>query len=102
VARRATKIAALMGTATNPILVDAGDQFQGSLYYTQYRGDEAAEFMPLLGYQAMTIGNHEFDDGPANLARFIDRSGCPCSAPTSTPAATRIWRARFCPSPCST
>jgi 5'-nucleotidase/UDP-sugar diphosphatase len=77
VARRATKIAELMGTATNPILVDAGDQFQGSLYYTQYRGDEAAEFMPLLGYQAMAIGNHEFDDGPANLAAFIDKVGLP-------------------------
>ncbi|HAJ37813.1 MAG TPA: multifunctional 2',3'-cyclic-nucleotide 2'-phosphodiesterase/5'-nucleotidase/3'-nucleotidase [Chloroflexi bacterium] len=77
VARRATKIAELMGTAMNPLLVDAGDQFQGSLYYTQYRGEEAAEFMPMLGYQAMTIGNHEFDDGPANLARFIDSVGLP-------------------------
>lgn len=77
VARRATKIAELMGSATNPILVDAGDQFQGSLYYTQYRGEEAAEFMPMLGYQAMAIGNHEFDDGPANLARFIDSVGLP-------------------------
>lgn len=77
VARRATKIAELMGAATNPILVDAGDQFQGSLYYTEYRGAEAAEFMPMLGYQAMAIGNHEFDDGPANLARFIDSVGLP-------------------------
>lgn len=75
VARRATKIAELMGAATNPILVDAGDQFQGSLYYTEYRGAEAAEFMQMLGYQAMAIGNHEFDDGPANLARFIDSVG---------------------------
>ncbi|GIK72391.1 MAG: multifunctional 2',3'-cyclic-nucleotide 2'-phosphodiesterase/5'-nucleotidase/3'-nucleotidase [Chloroflexota bacterium] len=77
VARRATKIAELMGSATNPILVDAGDQFQGSLYYTEYRGAEAAEFMPMLGYQAMAIGNHEFDDGPANLAKFIDSVGLP-------------------------
>jgi len=77
VARRATMLAAMMGTATNPILVDAGDQFQGSLYYTEYRGEEAAEFMAMLGYQAMAIGNHEFDDGPANLARFIDSVGLP-------------------------
>lgn len=77
VARRATMLAALMGTATNPILVDAGDQFQGSLFYTEYRGEEAAEFMAMLGYQAMAIGNHEFDDGPANLARFIDSVGLP-------------------------
>jgi 5'-nucleotidase/UDP-sugar diphosphatase len=77
VARRGAMLAALMGTATNPILVDAGDQFQGSLFYTEYRGEEAAEFMAMLGYQAMTIGNHEFDDGPANLARFIDSVGLP-------------------------
>jgi 5'-nucleotidase / UDP-sugar diphosphatase len=70
-------LAQLRETATNPILVDAGDQFQGSLYYTQYRGAEAAEFMPMLGYQAMAIGNHEFDDGPANLASFIDSVGLP-------------------------
>ena len=72
VARRATKIEELRGTVTNPILVDAGDQFQGSLYYTQYKGAEAVEFMNMLGYQAMTLGNHEFDDGPANLGKFLD------------------------------
>ena len=77
IARRATKLAELRSTVTNPILVDAGDQFQGSLYYTQYRGQEAADYMPLLGYQAMAIGNHEFDDSPANLARFIDAVGLP-------------------------
>ena len=77
IARRATKLAELRGTATNPITVDAGDQFQGSLYYTEYRGQEAADYMPMLGYQAMAVGNHEFDDGPANLAKFIDAVGLP-------------------------
>jgi len=77
IARRATKLAELRASATNPILVDAGDQFQGSLYYTQYRGQEAADYMPMLGYQAMAVGNHEFDDGPANLAKFIDAVGLP-------------------------
>lgn len=77
IARRATKLAELRTSATNPILVDAGDQFQGSLYYTEYRGQEAADYMPMLGYQAMAIGNHEFDDGPANLAKFIGAVGLP-------------------------
>ena len=72
VARRATKIEELRGTVTNPILVDAGDQFQGSLFYTQYKGAEAVEFMNMLGYEAMTLGNHEFDDGPENLGNFLD------------------------------
>ena len=41
------------------------------------RGQEAADYMPMLGYQAMAVGNHEFDDGPANLAKFIDAVGLP-------------------------
>ena len=77
IARRATKLAELRASAANPILVDAGDQFQGSLFYTEYRGQEAADYMPMLGYQAMAVGNHEFDDGPANLAKFIDAVGLP-------------------------
>src|SRR5690606_32204708 len=77
IARRATKLAELRASAANPLLVDAGDQFQGSLFYTEYRGQEAADYMPMLGYQAMAVGNHEFDDGPANLAKFIDAVGLP-------------------------
>ena len=57
----------------NVILIDAGDQFQGSLFYTQYGGDLAAEFMTQLGYDAMAVGNHEFDDGPEGLAAFLDQ-----------------------------
>ncbi len=54
------------------LLLDAGDQFQGSLYFTQYGGELAAEFMNQLGYQAMAVGNHEFDNGPEGLAEFLD------------------------------
>ena len=57
----------------NVILIDAGDQFQGSLFYTQYGGDMAAEFMTQLGYDAMAVGNHEFDDGPEGLSAFLDQ-----------------------------
>ena len=56
----------------NTILVDGGDQFQGTLFYTYYKGSMTAEFMNLLGYDAMTVGNHEFDDGPEVLAGFVD------------------------------
>ena len=59
------------GRADNSILVDGGDQFQGSLFYTYYKGKVAAEFMNKLGYDAMTVGNHEFDDGPEVLRGFI-------------------------------
>jgi 5'-nucleotidase/UDP-sugar diphosphatase len=56
----------------NYILVDGGDQFQGSLFYTYYKGKMAAEMMNMLGYDGMTVGNHEFDDGPEVLAGFMD------------------------------
>ena len=61
----------------NVLLLDAGDQFQGSLYYTQYGGDLAAEFMTQLDYDAMAVGNHEFDDGPEGLAAFLDKVSLP-------------------------
>ena len=56
----------------NAILVDGGDQFQGTLFYTYYKGKAAAEMMNALGYDAMTVGNHEFDDGPEVLRSFVD------------------------------
>ena len=56
----------------NVILLDAGDPFQGSLFYTTYKGAAEAEFMEAIGYDAMAVGNHEFDDGPEGLAGFID------------------------------
>jgi 5'-nucleotidase/UDP-sugar diphosphatase len=56
----------------NVITLDAGDQFQGSLFYTTYRGKVEGEFMNKIGFDAMAVGNHEFDNGPDVLADFID------------------------------
>ncbi|MFP4569306.1 bifunctional metallophosphatase/5'-nucleotidase [Rhodosalinus sp.] len=56
----------------NVIVLDAGDQFQGSLFFTTYQGQAAAEFMAMIGFDAMTLGNHEFNLGPAKLAEFVD------------------------------
>ena len=79
VARRATEINSMRSgeNGANTILVDAGDTFQGTLFYNQYQGAEEAMFLDQLGYQAMAIGNHEFDSGPANLAAFIDKAKLP-------------------------
>lgn len=77
VARVATKIRELRDGITaeggNVIVLDAGDQFQGSLFYTTYKGDAEAEFMEKIGFDAMAVGNHEFDDGPEGLASFLDK-----------------------------
>ncbi|WP_299811690.1 bifunctional UDP-sugar hydrolase/5'-nucleotidase [uncultured Roseibium sp.] len=71
-ARLDTVIKDRRAASNNAILVDGGDQFQGTLFYTYYKGKAAAEFMNKLGYDAMTVGNHEFDDGPEILRGFMD------------------------------
>ncbi len=71
-ARLVTAIEAARARSNNSILVSGGDQFQGTLFYTYYKGALAAEMMNKLGYDAMTVGNHEFDDGPEVLRGFMD------------------------------
>jgi len=71
-ARLVTAIADARARSNNSILVDGGDQFQGTLFYTYYKGAASAEFMNKLGYDAMTVGNHEFDDGPEVLKGFVE------------------------------
>lgn len=76
-ARLITAVAEARARSNNSILVDGGDQFQGTLFYTYYKGKVAAEFMNKLGYDAMTVGNHEFDDGPEVLRGFMDAVNFP-------------------------
>lgn len=47
------------------LLLDAGDIFSGTLYFTEFQGQDALEFMNLMGYDAFVPGNHEFDLGDA-------------------------------------
>ncbi|MEN8917919.1 MAG: bifunctional metallophosphatase/5'-nucleotidase [Octadecabacter sp.] len=76
-ARLITAVAEARARTNNSILVDGGDQFQGTLFYTYYKGALAAEFMNQLGYDGMTVGNHEFDDGPEVLRGFVDTVNFP-------------------------
>ncbi|KID12597.1 bifunctional metallophosphatase/5'-nucleotidase [Ponticoccus alexandrii] len=71
-ARLMTAISDAKARTNNYLLVDGGDQFQGTLFYTYYKGKLAAEMMNQMGYDAMTVGNHEFDDGPEVLRGFVD------------------------------
>ncbi|MGB7317897.1 MAG: bifunctional metallophosphatase/5'-nucleotidase [Planktotalea sp.] len=76
-ARLVTALEAARKRTNNSILVDGGDQFQGTLFYTYYKGKLAAEMMNKMGYDAMTVGNHEFDDGPEVLRGFMDAVNFP-------------------------
>ncbi len=64
-------------TGQNVLTLDAGDQFQGSLFYSTYKGAAAVEFMNMIGFDAMAVGNHEFDDGPEVLSEFMDKAFFP-------------------------
>ena len=75
--RIATKVDEIRAAKDNVLLLDAGDQFQGTLFYNLFKADIITLTMNAIGYDAMTIGNHEFDDGPEELARLIDGADFP-------------------------
>jgi len=72
------------------LLFDSGDFSQGSAYYTMFKGEVEIGLMNRMGYDAVTIGNHEFDFGLENMARMFrmatfpvvctnyDFTGTPC------------------------
>lgn len=55
----------------NVLLFDCGDISQGTPYYNMFRGEVEVKLMNEMGYDAMTIGNHEFDFGMDNMARIF-------------------------------
>lgn len=61
--KRATIINDVREEKPNALLLDAGDVFQGTLYFTEYKGQADLALMNYMGYDAMTLGNHEFDLG---------------------------------------
>ncbi|KAG7220512.1 hypothetical protein INR49_018039 [Caranx melampygus] len=78
VARRATVIKRIRGSESNVLLLDAGDQFQGTVWFNYYKGAEAAHFMNKLQYSIMAFGNHEFDNGVEGLMKpFMQQIRCP-------------------------
>jgi 5'-nucleotidase len=62
------------------LTLDAGDQSQGTLFYTTYRGKAEVEMMNLIGFDAMTLGNHEFNNGPDALAEMLAEAAFPIVA----------------------
>ena len=56
-------------------LVDAGDFSQGSIYVSTSKGASAVTMMNAVGYDIVTLGNHEFDFGYEQMKRNLDRAG---------------------------
>ncbi|HMI05330.1 MAG TPA: metallophosphatase [Pedobacter sp.] len=62
-ARRAALIGKIRADEANVLLLDAGDIFQGTPYFNLYGGEIEMKLMTLMGYDAATMGNHDFDNG---------------------------------------
>ncbi|MEZ0541831.1 bifunctional metallophosphatase/5'-nucleotidase [Fibrella arboris] len=67
IARRMTLVQQIRAQHPNVLLFDAGDIFQGTPYFNLYKGEPEILAMNRLGYDAGTIGNHDFDGGIDNM-----------------------------------
>ncbi len=66
-ARRSTVVNSIRNENPNTLLFDAGDIFQGTPYFNFYKGELDFKLMSLLKYDAVTLGNHDFDNGIDSL-----------------------------------
>ncbi|KAF4555690.1 Hypothetical protein D9617_2g056530 [Elsinoe fawcettii] len=70
-ARVKTVLDEMRPQAENSLFLNAGDEFQGTLFYNFYKGEKTAEVLNQMGVDAMTLGNHEFDGGDDELGAFL-------------------------------
>jgi len=75
--RRAALISHFRQQAEHFLLVDAGDIFQGTPYFNIYKGEPELKLMSKMGYDAATMGNHEFDNGLDGFLEIMDYAKFP-------------------------
>ena len=76
-ARLATLVRATRKREKNVLLLNAGDTFQGTLYFNTYEGLADAAILSSIGIDAGSLGNHEFDRGPDILSTYVGAIGWP-------------------------
>jgi len=81
----------------NVLTLHAGDAIMGTTYFTFFNGDTESEVMNAMGFDAMTIGNHEFDLGDAFLADFIGKLDFPVISANVVPAEGNVLEGLFEP-----
>ena len=72
--QRAEFFAKIKAENENVLILDAGDYNQGTPYFTVFKGDLEVQVMNELGYEVVTLGNHEFDNGLDELARRLSNA----------------------------
>jgi NAD pyrophosphatase/5'-nucleotidase NadN len=78
--RVVARIKQLRNDVVNPVVLHAGDALNGTLFYTLFKGEADVNLMNQVGFDAMVLGNHEFDDGDANLANVASQVNFPLLA----------------------
>ncbi len=71
IAARAQLVREIRSREEHVLLLDAGDMFQGTPYFNLYKGEPEIRAMSMMGYDAGTIGNHDYDAGIENLANQL-------------------------------
>jgi 5'-nucleotidase len=71
VAARSAIVKRVRSMSQNTLLLDAGDVFQGTPYFNEYLGELDIRMMAAMGYDAVALGNHDFDAGVEQLAKNL-------------------------------
>lgn len=74
-AKRAGLIKSIRDQEENILVLDAGDIFQGTPYFNFYKGEIEYKLMTKMGYDVVTLGNHDFDLGIENLLQQMPHAG---------------------------
>lgn len=77
VVRRARYFESVRQSNPQTLTLDAGDVFQGTPFYNFYLGEPDILAMNMLGYDAMAMGNHDLDNGMANLRQKVQYAHFP-------------------------
>lgn len=77
VVRRAAYVEKMRNENDNVLLFDAGDFLQGTPYFNMFKGEVEIEAMNMLKYDAVTLGNHEFDYGMDVLVDLVKKAEFP-------------------------
>ncbi|WP_087148701.1 bifunctional metallophosphatase/5'-nucleotidase [Rhodohalobacter halophilus] len=80
IARRASLVKKIRSESRHVLLLDAGDVFQGTPWFDVYGGEVDLKLMSEMGYDAMAVGNHEFDRGPDGFAEAAQKARFPILA----------------------
>lgn len=75
--RLASLVAGCRAENPNLLLLDGGDMFQGTPYFNYFKGDLMLKVMSKMGYDAGTIGNHEFDNGMPDILSALKYASFP-------------------------